>query len=330
MQRCFCALLLCLTLSSCATLVTRRSYRMAVRSRSADARIMYEDSTYKLPAILRVPRSGYPLKLQFIAGDTTRSLSVCARPNPAFLFGNLGWLQMAPAAYLIDLTNPKRFYYGKNLAINAEDTTTIYRATSARWRAYWGRSYAAQKGDVALQLSIPIVSSFLLRPEGEGAKETVGCLGIGAGFSYAYRDRRGLGLSGGVAIDNVSPFPAAVDYAGLYERYSSLWAALMHYHYPFRRLSFGYGVAYSLTSWRLAYGHDAGTTPPARTPVTQSSVALGVMAAASFRVNKALSAGLSYRASLLGFHHGDAAPYEHVISFELAYPLRLRREMKEH
>jgi hypothetical protein len=319
-------ILLIALLSSCASIISRRNYRIGIRSDAREAKIRYKDSTYVLPTVIRVRRAKTPLALDFITPDTTKAITVRSKPNAAFVVGNLGWMQVAPLAYLIDLTTTRRFTYGKNLYLHAADTSTVYPISRKLWQRYWGRSYEPAKGDVSLVVSIPVVNHFMFQPAGEPTKEGYGCLGVSSGLSYAFRDRRSLVIAGGFAVDIPEPLPFVfTDYAGFHESRQSTWMGLMEMRH-FRRLSFGYGLCFSRNTWKIDYidrWDTTGLPPPAGYPIEKSRSAAGIMAAAYFRPNRVINVGVQYRSSLLDMGTGTIGPYEHVVSLDLAFPVNL-------
>jgi hypothetical protein len=67
-------------------------------------------------------------------------------PNPTFAHLNLVGIYVSPVFYAIDLTNEKRFYYGKSIFLNSNDTNRIILpAVRKFWQKtfpqYWTRSY---------------------------------------------------------------------------------------------------------------------------------------------------------------------------------------------
>jgi hypothetical protein len=325
MARLLALFLLLAMLPSCATVISRRAYQMRVRSNAKVATITYKDSIYTLPATIKVRRAKAPLTLDFITADTTKHIRISPHLNPAFVFGNLAWVQVAPAAYLLDLASIKRFTYGRNLYLNTADTSTIYPLSKRRWLRYRTKSYAPRNGDVGLAFTVPVVSHFLLQPDGEPMKDNFGCLGLGAALSYAFQDGRSIALSGGVAIDMIMPFPAPVDYMGEFERNRTVWVSVMEMHHT-KRLSFGYGVCYSRNTWTLDYDADfTGLPLPPGYPVSKSQEGIGITAAGYFRPNRVINLGLQYRSSLLNLNRGSFGPYEHTVSLEVSFPIKLFR-----
>ncbi len=323
MARLLSLLLLLALLPSCATVVSRKAYRMYVRTNAKEASIRYKDSIYTLPAFIKVRRAKTPLALDFITANTTKYIRISPRLNPAFLFGNLGWVQVAPAAYLVDLASIKRFTYGRSLYLNTADTSNIFPLSKRRWLRYRAKSYAPGKGDVALTFAIPVVSHFLLQPDGEPMKDVFGCLGLSAGLSYAYHDKRSITLAGGVAIDHIMPFPAPVEYIGEFERNRTSWLSVMDMRHS-KRLSFGYGVCYSRNTWTLDYDADfTGLPQPAGYPIGKSQEGLGITLAGYFRPNRIINLGIQYRSSLFNLNRGSFGPYEHAMSFEVSFPIKL-------
>lgn len=250
-----------ITLTSCATVMTRRNYKVAVSSNANNAKVKILDSTYHLPANIRMQRSKKDLQLQLISDTLMRSFLIKTSPNPAFLYGNLLWMQVSPVAYLIDFTNQKRFYYGKSVYLNTNDTNTVLRPPVSKvYYDYYSKTYPTHKGQINFVLSLPWINSFYLQPEHESSKSNTGFWGISAGVEYFYKDNKYLSMSGHGASDFFIPVPATVDISGEYEMMSTIYLSFTD-NYKFRRFTMGYGVNYSKNIWDFRY-YDRFDPPP--------------------------------------------------------------------
>src|SRR5258706_9035698 len=105
-------------LTSCATTLTRKTYNIKVSSDTNGDKIEINKMVYSLPTEIKVKRAKTDLQIKLISDTTITEFKVRSSPNPAFTYGNLLWMQVCPAAYLIDLTNQKRFYYGKSIFLD--------------------------------------------------------------------------------------------------------------------------------------------------------------------------------------------------------------------
>jgi hypothetical protein len=121
--------LICLVLlTSCATLINNRTYKLNISTCEANTKVTYKDSTWSLPHQLTVKRSRTPLILTAVNDSISRTYTIHSTINPEYAAGNLLWMiypPFVPLGYLLDLTNPKRFHYGTALIIDATDTTSL-------------------------------------------------------------------------------------------------------------------------------------------------------------------------------------------------------------
>jgi hypothetical protein len=85
-----------------------------------------------------------------------------------------------------------------------------------------------------------------------------------------------------------------------------------------KRFSLGYGIGYTCGSWKQEV-----YSPTARPPIEKSRNGLGIMAAGHFRANRVCSFGLLYRSSLYDMDRGSFGPYEHVISLDISFPVKV-------
>ena len=149
-------LIVSIYLSSCATIINIGSYNLKLNSSAPNAQVQMNDSTFGLPLKLKINRSKNDLPVKLISGTLTKDFIIKASPNPEFVFGNLMWAEFFPVAYLVDLTNRKRYYYGKIVSLNLYDSTTIIKPTILKhYEKYITQTYPTSKGLINLTLSLP-------------------------------------------------------------------------------------------------------------------------------------------------------------------------------
>ena len=311
--------------SSCATLVLRKDYDVKVTTDVPNAKAEILDSIYNLPAEFRIQRSKHDLEIKLIGDSVEKEYLVKASPNGAFLYGNLLWMQVSPATYLIDFTNQKRFYYGKSIFLNSSDTLKVIRPKISKgYYDYWTKSFPTNKRQINFTYSLPWVNSFYLQPSQETAKANTGFWGISAGLEYYYKENKFLSLNGSAVMDFFIPFPAAVDFSGEVENMYSVYTSLTD-NYRFRRFTVGYGLNFSKNTWKLVY-HDRFDPPPAtREPATKSSNSLGFTIDGYHQIGKRFHIGLIYRPTLLNVYPDIDFKYEHLISLDFKWKFRLKK-----
>jgi hypothetical protein len=117
-------LLILFLFTSCATLLNRKTCEVTLSANPAGTKIIYNDSAYTAPITLRVMRSKKPLNVTSVYDSICKNFTIRPALNGMFLYGNLAGLP-APVGYLIDLTNPKRFCYGKYNTLDLLDTVGV-------------------------------------------------------------------------------------------------------------------------------------------------------------------------------------------------------------
>lgn len=311
-------------MTSCATVITKKHYIMKINTNAPNAQAFVYDSIYNLPLTLKVKRSKNDLKIKLISDSLTRDFIVKSSPNPAFIYGNLLWLEVSPAAYLIDFTNQKRFYYGKSVYLNIHDSVNVIRPPVSKfYYNYFSKSYTTNKRQINLIFSIPYVNSFYLQPINEKSKSNTGFWGISGGIEYYYENMKYISLTGNFVTDFFVPVPAAVDISGGYETMHSVYLSLTD-NYKIKRFTFGYGLNYSINSWAYSYSDRFNPPPPTREPVRKSSQSFGFIINGYHQFGKHFFVGLIYRPSLVETYPTTELKYEHLISLDFAWKIRLK------
>lgn len=315
--------LFCLT--SCATLITRKDYNIHISSDAVNAVVKVQDSTYALPARFKIKRSKEDLKIELMGDSLKRNYTVKASPNGAFLYGNLAWVYFAPAAYLVDFTNQKRFYYGRHIFLNSADTNAVLTlGVGKRYIDYWARTYPTRKGQVNLSIGLPGVNNFYMQPVQEGVKINTGFWGISAGLEYFYRNNKFLSLNASATMDYFLPLPVAVEYSGEMERMNAVTFALSD-NFRFRRFTLGYGLNFSRNTWRFVYYDRFEPPAPSREPTVKSLNSVGLVFNGYHQLNRTFHIGLIYRPNFLAVYPHVDLTYEHSISLEVLWRIRTKK-----
>lgn len=315
---------LIITLTSCATVITRRNYDVVIYSNANNSKAQVLDSIYNLPARIRVKRSGNDLDIRLISDTSKLNYTVISSPNAAFLYGNLLWMQFSPAAYLIDFTNPKRFYYGNSIYLDIADTVRILRPPVLKfYYDYFSKTYPTNKGQINLVFSLPWVNSFYLQPLHETSKLNTGFWGLSVGLEYFYQDNKFMSLNANAVSDFFIPVPAAVDISGEYDMMSSIYLGLTD-NFKFRRFTLGYGINYSRNTWDHRYYDRFGPPPPTRDPIKRTSESFGFTLNGYHQFGEHFFVGLIYRPTFVMINPQVDIKYEHLISLDFAWKIRLK------
>lgn len=325
-------LILLVLTSSCATIVTKKKYKVRITSSMEHTTARIYDSTYYLPAIVRLIRSKKDLSVKLCIDSIEKNVVVKPTLNPWFVFGNAIGMQIAPAGYLIDFTNPKRFTYGKNLHFDMKDTSSVIRLGLVKsWYHFKIKRFDSPKGMVRIVLSLPEINSFYLHPLGENLTNNAGFVGISAGGEYFYKANRFAAVRGGVFMDFAMPIPTPVDYGGAYETMSAFFVDVTD-NIQWNRLSVGYGLHYTQTEWSRRYGKFYIPDSTSKPEITLTENIVGLTVNAYFQWNKFFYTGIIYRPCLLTITPQTTVKYQHTINFDLALkiPVRKRHETNSH
>lgn len=184
-------------------------------------------------------------------------------------------------------------------------------------------SQSSTKGVLNLHLSLPHINTFYLQPENEPDKKVrAGFWGLSIGMDYHYSDNQFLILSASGVTDIIIPFPAALDYSGEYETANSVYLSLSNNH-NFNRFTLGYGVSFGVNSWAVRFDDRFDPPPPTREPVTKTSSFLGLVFPSYYKWSERFHIGLIYRPTLLRLNIEPQIKYEHLISIDFAWKIRL-------
>ncbi len=322
---------LCLT--SCATITSRKTYSAKFFSDTPNAKAKINDSIYNLPARVKLTRSKQDLAVTLMADSIAKNFTLKAGPNPRFAFGNLLFMQVCPAAYVVDLTNQKRFYYGKFIRLSTKDTATVLRAMPDKlFHKYATKKYPTEKGQLFIELAVPYINGFYLQPRNEPADTALGFFGFGAGLSYYYKDNKYVKLGAAVATDFPLPFPVGVDDDGGHET-RDIFNFTLTDNFKLNRFTLGYGVNYAINRWKWVNhdyewppNHDPNIHPDdLRRPSTKISHSLGITLNAYHQINRYLHAGVVYSPTFYNLYPSSQFKYQHLISFELLVKLRVKK-----
>lgn len=313
-------LLFLLTMSSCATIFLNKTYGLVVYSDEAKAHVIVNDSSYKLPAKVEVLRSKDDLALTFVSDSLTTEYIVKPKLTTTFKYMNLGAVLAAPISYLVDLTNDKRYYYGKSVFFRTK------KPNSTGLLDYITKRRAEEKGNLYLNISLPHINVFSLAPEGEERYTNAGFWGIGLGFDYYYHNRKFISLYGAAVTDFFVPVPAAVTIDGDWVLMTSTYVSLSHNHRFFEDFTIGYGISLSKNTWDYkadSYDYDEDYNWRSDRSEKKSSVALGFVFPLTLNLGKGGTLGVTYRPSFYRPQLDRKFRYEAILSFSFGCKIGL-------
>ena len=305
-----------LAISSCATVFNSPTKQIAINTTSP-AQVIYNNdtlSTINNRAIIQVPRQKESLIIKIIGDSISKTININSKNSFAY------WLNAYPTpmfwtGFSIDKKNPKRYTFPGRVYINTSDS-------SGKYLRYDHRD---KKGQIFLNVSFPWVNSFCLKPDNENYKSNTGFWGLALGLDYYHSKHQFLTLTTSAVTDFFVPVPAAVDYKGLYEIMSSTYIGLSNNH-KIRNFSLGYGLSIAHNTWNLHYsGSRSDTLTIDKQPRKRSGSAIGFIFPVYYQLGQNFYAGVIYRPTVFRFSTSSQFAYEHLISIDIGWKIRLKK-----
>lgn len=302
--------------SSCATLLNSPTKTIYITTNTLAKVIVNKDTfrTFQHKMPVEVQRQSADLNINVSNDSINKTVTVKHRNSFAY------WLNAYPtpllgAGFLIDMKNPKRYTYPTRIYFDMTDTTNTYQLYAP------GR----KKGSIDLHVSMPYINSFMLKPGYENNyKSNTGFWGVTLGLDYYYSSKQFINLSVSGVSDFFLPFPAAVDISGYYELMSSAYVSVSN-NRRINKFLIGYGLSYVKNIWDLRYYYWGEREPMTREPIVKSNNAIGFVFPAYYMPNEHFFVGVVYRPTLLRLSTENPFKYEHLISIDFGWKIRLKK-----
>ena len=182
-------------------------------------------------------------------------------------------------------------------------------------------------GELYLNFSFPHFNFYNFAPENESPQTLDAFMGISIGADYFYCKNQFVNLTWSSVIDFPFPFPIGpLDFFGDYYSMRSKYISLSNNH-KINRFSFGYGLSYGRNSWYHEYGsvmtNENGIIQ--FSPTIKRYDVLGLVFSSYIELGRQFSCGVIYRPTFLRPNSINAFRYEHLISVDFAWKIRLKR-----
>lgn len=178
------------------------------------------------------------------------------------------------------------------------------------------------KGEFRLKLGLPYFNYLYLQPDNEDIINRFGFIGESIGLEYSFNDKNFLEVGFSLMGVSDNPLPIQFKKGGEYQSQYSVRFGLTNNH-NLSRFTVGYGVNYSLNTYTYGFRNFSveDTTPTTYNHKTNRN--LGLNLNTYYRATNSFNLGLVYRPSVLLFKDGFKTQYEHSLSLELLWRIRL-------
>ena len=304
-----------LVLSSCATVLNHSTKTIYITTTTPAKVVVNKDTlkTFQHKIPVEVQRQSANLNINVFNDSINKTVTVKHRNSFAY------WLNAYPTplfwtGFLIDKKNPKRYTYPTRMYFDMTDTTNTYLLYDP----------TSKKGEIDLRISLPHINNFLLKPDNENNyKFNTGFWGLTVGLDYYHSAKQFINLSATGVMDFFLPIPAAVDMAGYYEIMNSTYISVSNNH-KIKNFTVGYGLSYAKNTWNLNYS-DWGDEPLTVEPVSKNNNAIGFIFPAYYMPTEHFFIGVIYRPTLFRLSTDNPFKYEHLISIDFGWKLKLKK-----
>jgi len=289
--------------TSCATLLNQPYKNVTILTTEPSTIIHNQDTvnTIDNKAHLRVDRKNEPLSIIATTDDLAKSIEL--KPRNSFLY----WINISNygIGMLVDKNNPKRYAYPDKIWINSVDDYSKF-----------GR--ANNKGELYLHLSSPLsFNFFLMAPENERVKANVGLPNLAIGLDYYHSKNQFIHLG----ISRV--YREGVNLVN-YEVMKADYICLLNNHKN-GRFSIGYGLYYAKNTWEHHKGRWWFFIPIIEEKVKKSHNSFGFIFPTYYQLGEYFNMGFVYRPTFYRPNMPDKFAYEHLISVDFAWKIRVKR-----
>lgn len=323
--RFFLLIVVVLSLTSCATIALRNYYTMSISSDLPKSEaVVNQTNRYQLPSRVAVPRSSENLSLTILQNDTIVSdTTLTARLNNHFLWGNLGFLYVAPLGWLVDLSNERRFTYGQHIHVDTQgNIRQLNRAFSNKYAEVNFRN--REKGNFSILLAIPHFNIFRLEPQNEIPVNNLvsGFIGFGAGMEYFYRSNRSLQLRSDVVTTR--PPIALTILTPWWGNKCTAFNVNLTDNFHTGRFRLGYGLNFARHTWsyRGYYSYRWQEEEKYREWIPKVKNMLGLALSAHYRFGNHFHLGVIYRPSFLNLSRPHSI-FESTVSLDFMWKIPL-------
>jgi|SRR5690554_4380106 len=315
-----------LTFTSCATLFNEPTTSVHIRI-SEPAKILYKgDTVYSqvrdktnIAVLKGIERNKKDNMTVDVIGDNARKKVILFPGRDPAYWGN--FLNYG-LGYIVDYKSIKSYTYlaPSYIDMNSPDSViTTYMLKKQRRDIREGRIQPYHDGRLFITLNFPYINWYQLQPR-ERVK-TSGFLGAGLGLDYRYRPARSIEFRYDSTMDFFIPFPAPYDYelseGGERRAAFASTYALTHKH-AFNRWHIGYGVGiakyssthhFVLNDEHIFDNHDY--------------FSYGFLLPIHYYISKMFRLGMLYRPTFYRPSRETRSAYEHVISIDFGWRIRL-------
>ncbi len=304
-------LIISILTTSCATIMNQ-SHKYVTVHTTKQSKIVYKQDTINTidnKAHLKVERKKEALSFEVSADTLTKPVRINPK-NSMMYWSNI--IFNFGLGMFVDNHNPKRYTYPEKIYINSTDVQS----------KYYRYGKANNKGEVYLHLSLPVPPSFcffLMKPENETGKYHAGMEIVAIGLDYYHSKNQFVHLGGSYYEGGSLGIKEDREYVNSY------YFCLSNNH-KIGRFSIGYGLSYAKNTWIYEKWKWTWLIIPVKTEsVKKNHNAFGLTFPVYYQLLSCVNIGVVYRPTCYRPNMADRFSYEHLVSIDCAFKIRLKK-----
>ncbi len=305
--------------SSCATVFNKNTSDSYIYVTSPAKLVINRDTltTRNNGTKITALRKNRPISIT-IVNDGSKQIFEIAPINSLAYYANI--MYTFGVGMLVDRNKDRRYGYPKYIYIDPSDSLGRY---------YKYPKFGKSKNDVFLHLGIPYVNSLTLHPDGGKRKSMTGFLGLSLGLDYYHQKDQFLNFTAAILTTFQAPVPAPIKRDGESETLSSIFVSFSN-NIHINVFYLGYGLSYSRNIWNFLDSGNDNSPLPINSSIRKSSDAIGLLFSSHYKLTESFNVGLIYRPSLFRPTLSPTLKYEHLISLDFAWKIRLYTKTKSY
>ncbi len=310
-------------LTSCATIFSKKICYVKIASDIPNSKIKIKDSVFSLPVKIALKRSKEKLSVVLFNDSISKPFILKPSLSPKFIFGNLFFINFHPIAHGVDFTNPKRFYYRKEVYLNSNTKDSIIKTNIEvnvdKFTGHFKKKYPSQKGQFNYCFNLTSLNFLKHKPENEEFQEEFTPLSLKIGLDYFYKNKAFVSTDFKILTkliffgENFDP----------YERtfINSHWLSITNNN-VWNRFSIGYGLNYSKNNWKKEFIDYY----PSQNTIIKTSHSLGLKGNLYYQLNSLMYVGVNYDNSFFQIYPNSKIISNQILNFE--FLLKIKKKKK--
>ena len=309
-------------LSSCATILNSKYCKTDFRSTTPMSAII-DSTTIELRPyqanVVAIARDTAPKEVVLVKDTVKDTIELYPHLSTAYFFN----VSSCGLGFLVDKFTIRRWKYPSCIELINQDIKVYGKKKESPITPI-------KIARLNFHVSLPYVNAFYLS-YGNIKRQDAGFGGLTLGLSYYLkRDKMFMNLSATGIMSYFFPFPVPMLRGGMLDREYSIYGSLTNNHMlAKKRLSIGYGISYGRDIWNTVNSgrwHDDATEEEVKQKsIYRHTNSLGFVLPVYYYTKHSFYFGVVYRSMFLQFTGKTRFTYQHTVSLDFGWRIRLKK-----